>query len=171
MPFQEVCIVMHIVAWSRIQHNNCLFQLFNELTAPTSQAMVGFHPYTLTPTFLKSNFNARYNPGDTMDFFLKQNCHGTNQSSMKQGNSVRNYHAQLCKVLQSFTTVGPQLTNVSLPIWPIMCILFLIQDMQEGDVLCGRCDGTHGSGIQRHRRACNVDHTNLDNPDVKFSRR
>jgi hypothetical protein len=90
---------------------------------------------------------------------------------MKQGNSVRNYHAQLYKVLQSFTMVGPQLTNVSLPIGPIMCILFLIQDMQEGDVLCGCYDGTHGSGIQRHRCACNVDHTNLNNPDVKFSRR
>ena len=45
MPFQEVCIVMHIVAWSWIQHNACLFQLFNALTAPASQAMFGFSYY------------------------------------------------------------------------------------------------------------------------------
>ena len=50
----------------------------------------------------------------------------------------------------------------------IMCILFVIQDMQEGDMLCGRY-GTHGSGIQRHSCACNVDDTNLDNPDVDCS--
>ncbi len=95
---------------------------------------------------------------------------------MKQGDNVRNYHAQLYKVLQLFTSAWPQLTNVSLPIRPngmmqvfvIMCILFVIQDMQEGDMLCG-CYGTHGSGIQCHSRACNVYHTNLDNPGVKFS--
>ncbi len=76
-------------------------------------------------------------------------------------------------MLRSFSTAGPHLRNVSLPIGPngrmqvdiITCILFVIQDMQEGDMLCGRY-GTHGPGIQRHSRACDVDHTNLDNPDV-----
>ncbi len=99
-----------------------------------------------------------------------------NQSSKKQGNDVCNYHAQLYEVLQSFSTAGPQLTNVSLPIGPngrmhvdiIMRKLFVIQDMQEGNTLCGCC-GTHGPGIQRHSCACNVDYVNLDNPDVKCS--
>ena len=48
----------------------------------------------------------------------------------------------------------------------ITCILFVIQDMQEGDMLCGRY-GTHTSGTQRHSRACNVDYDNLDNHNVK----
>ncbi|KAI2490314.1 hypothetical protein MHU86_24256 [Fragilaria crotonensis] len=90
---------------------------------------------------------------------------------MKQGDNVRNYHAQLDAVLSSFTSAGPYLMNVSLPIGPqgimqvdvITCILYVIQDMQEGDMLCGRF-GSHGAGIQRHSRACDVDHENLDNP-------
>jgi hypothetical protein len=63
---------------------------------------------------------------------------------MKQDDSIRNYHAQLHAVLSSFTA-GPHLTNVLLPIGPsgmmkvdvITRILFVIQDMQEGDRLCG----------------------------------
>ena len=38
---------------------------------------------------------------------------------MKQGDNVRNYHAQLYAVLESFTNAGPHLTNVELPIGPI----------------------------------------------------
>ena len=76
-------------------------------------------------------------------------------------------------MVRSFSTAGPQLRNVSLPIGPngrmqvdvITCILLVIQDMQEGDMLCG-CYGTHGPSIQRHSRVCDVDRTNLDNPDV-----
>ena len=99
-----------------------------------------------------------------------------NQTSMKKGNNVRNYHSQLYTVLSSFTTAGPQLTNVQLPIGPtgmmrvdvITCILFVIQDIQEGDMLCGRY-GSHGSGIQRHSRACDVTHADLDNHNVQCS--
>ena len=51
----------------------------------------------------------------------------------------------------------------------VTCILFLIQDMQEGDALCGRYYGMHGVGIQCHCRGCNVNHADLDNPNVKCS--
>ena len=92
-----------------------------------------------------------------------------NQSSMKLP----------CAIIQSVEIVqhaGPQLTNVSLPFVPnrmmrvdvITCILFVKQDTQEGDLLCGP-SGTHASGIQRRSRAFNVDHANLNNPDVKIS--
>ena len=42
------------------------------------------------------------------------------------------------------------------------CILFIIQDMQEGDMLCGRY-GTHTSKVQRQCWACNVNYDDLDN--------
>ena len=45
----------------------------------------------------------------------------------------------------------------------ITCILFVIQDMPEGDTLCGRY-GLHTTGIQWQCRACNVTAEELDNP-------
>ena len=55
-----------------------------------------------------------------------------NQTSMKQGDNICNYHAQLNAKLSSFTAAGPHLTNVLLPIGPsgmmkvdvITCISF-----------------------------------------------
>jgi hypothetical protein len=86
-----------------------------------------------------------------------------------QGNDIRSYHAKLYAVLHSFTTAGPQPCNVMLPLGPngaicidfITCILFVIQDMQEGDASCGQ-NGSHTMGIQRHCRACNVSAAQLD---------
>ena len=40
-------------------------------------------------------------------------------------------------------------------------LLFIIQDMQEGDMLCGRY-GTHTSKVQRKCWACNVNYDDLD---------
>ena len=62
-----------------------------------------------------------------------------NQTQL-QGDNIRNYHAQLSTVLQSFRTSKSRLRGVTLPIGPlgvmtvdiIPCILFVIQDMQEG---------------------------------------
>ena len=45
------------------------------------------------------------------------------------------------------------------------CVSFVIQDMQEGDSLCGRY-GTHTSGVQRHCRHCDVGYDKLDDPRV-----
>jgi hypothetical protein len=42
------------------------------------------------------------------------------------------------------------------------CILFIIQDMQEGNMLCARY-GTHTSKVQHQCRACNVNYDDLDN--------
>ena len=74
--------------------------------------------------------------------------------------------------MHSFTTAGPRLRNIMLPLGTkgaicvdiITCILFVIQDMQEGDALCAGRYGLHTMGIQRHCRACNVSVAQLDNP-------
>ena len=55
--------------------------------------------------------------------------------------------------------IGP---NGHMSVDVITCILFIIQDMQEGDMLCGRY-GPHTPQVQRHSRACTVNFDNLDN--------
>ena len=82
------------------------------------------------------------------------------------------YHAQLQEVvLSSFWTYSSRLRNVRLPLGPtgsihadIVTCLFVIQDMQEGDVLCG-CYGPHTPQVQRHFSwSCNVTYADLDSP-------
>ena len=45
-----------------------------------------------------------------------------------------------------------------------LCIVYVIQDMQEGDSLCGCYGPQHTPQIQRHCRSCNVNYTQLDSP-------
>ena len=88
---------------------------------------------------------------------------------LPQGNNLRTHHAQLQVVLQTLKTANDHSKNGTLPIGPTgqmivdvkTCILFVIQDMQEGDMLCG-CHGTHKSKVQRLCRACNVNYDDLD---------
>jgi hypothetical protein len=47
----------------------------------------------------------------------------------------------------------------------VTCILFIIQDMQEGDMLCGRF-GPHTSLIQRQCRACDIGYFALNDPYI-----
>ena len=91
--------------------------------------------------------------------------------TFKLGDNIRNYHAQLQVVLSSFRTSALRLRNVRLPLGPtgfmdvdiVTCILFVIQDMQEGDALCGRY-GPHTPQIQRNGRSCNITCAQLDSP-------
>ncbi len=58
--------------------------------------------------------------------------------------------------------------GVTLPMGPtgvivvdiVLCILYVIQDMQEGDMLCGLY-GPHTPQIQHQSRSCNVDYKGL----------
>ena len=89
---------------------------------------------------------------------------------------MRAYHKQLLQVLSIFASANERLRNITLPLGPtksicvdiVTCILLVIQDMQEGDLLCGQY-GLHSSGIQRHCRACNVNYVNLNNHLVQCS--
>ena len=107
-------------------------------------------------------------------FLPKPNTSSAQNQTQTQGNNKRNYHMELYTVLMPFTSAGPRLHNIKLPLGPdgfmcvdiITCILFVIQDMQEGDALCGRF-GSHTTGIQRHCWACNVHANDLDNPHAE----
>ena len=89
------------------------------------------------------------------------------------GNSIQNYHAALWEVLASYCNATAHLEGVVLPIGPmgkmkvdiITGILFIIQDMQEGEMFCGAY-GIHTSNIYRHCCACDVSWEDLDNPEV-----
>ena len=142
----------------------------------TGDGRFSLKPYMFTPAIFTETFRRRIQAWGYHGFLPKSKKSSAQNKKETLGNNMRNYHAQLYAVLQSFTTAGPRLKNVLLPIGPhgamrvdiVTCILFIIQDMQEGDALCGRY-GTHGAGIQRHCRGCNVDHADLDNPNVKCS--
>ena len=87
---------------------------------------------------------------------------------------MRNYHQELEAVLTTFRESGPRLKGIILPIGSqgfirvdiVTCVLFIIQDMQEGDQLCGRY-GPHGPSIHRHSRSCNVSFQDLGNWKTK----
>jgi hypothetical protein len=89
------------------------------------------------------------------------------------GNAICNYHKELDGVLESFCNCSPHLCGVYLPIGPkgricvdiVTSVLFIIQDMQEGDMLCGWY-GVHISGIQRSHQCCDVNYNDLKNSDV-----
>ena len=101
-------------------------------------------------------------------FLAKSRASSAQNQIQPQGDNLRKYRAQLKVVLHTFTTANDRLKNVTLPITPTgqiivdvkTCILFIIQDMQEGGMLCGRF-GTHTSKVQRQCRACNVNYDDL----------
>jgi hypothetical protein len=127
----------------------------------------------LTPAIFKEKFRRTIQAWGYHGFLPKSKDSSAQNQSKSQGDNVRDYHAQLYIVLESFTSAGPQLCNVTLPIGPTgsMCvdivtyILCVIQDMQEGDMLCGRF-GPHTPTIQRHCCACNASYAELDNPNT-----
>ena len=63
----------------------------------------------------------------------------------RQGILIQNYHAEIVGALESFRECGQRLRGVVLPIGPscclridiVTCLLFVTQDMKEGDMLCG----------------------------------
>lgn len=164
-------------AYNRFITNRDRRQLFVPIiqwidrTSVTGNARFSLKPYMFTPAIFTEPFRRTIQAWGYHGFLPKAKTSSAQNKVNKPGDNIRNYHDQLAAVLQSFTQAGPQLCDVELPIGPlgsmrvdiVTCILFVIQDMQEGDSLCGRF-GTHGLGIQRHCRACNVTEAKLDNP-------
>ena len=117
-----------------------------------------------TPAIFTERFRRTIKAWGYHGFLPKVKLSSAQNKMQRQGGTIRNYHKQLWHVLSTFETANERLRNVILPLGPtksicvdiVTCILFVIQDMQEGDMLCERY-GSHSSGIQRHCRACNVD--------------
>ena len=109
--------------------------------------------------YLQKNSEGVSRHGAIMAFLPKRKSSSAQKQTLRMGNAIRIYHKELDAVLESFWNCSPQLCGVHLPIGPkgricvdiVTCVLFIIQDVQEGDMLCGRY-GVHTSGIQRPHR-------------------
>jgi hypothetical protein len=90
-----------------------------------------------------------------------------NQTQL-QGDNIWNYHAQLSSMLHNFRTFESCLRGVTLPVGPtgviivdiVPCILYVFQDMKEGNILCGHY-GPHSPHFKRQWRSRNVDYKGL----------
>ena len=142
-------------------------------TAVTGNERFSLKPYMFSPAIFTSAFR-RSLPAWAYHGFLPKPRGSSAENSMKaQGDNIRNYHKQLSCVLETFTNANARLRNVCLPIGVngsmvvdiIVCILFIIQDIEEGDRLGGRF-GPHSPQIQRQCRTCNVNWDDLENPFV-----
>jgi len=130
-------------------------------------------PYMFTPAIFTEKFRRTIKAWGYHGFLPKAKV-GDNNRRKDMGDNVRNYHAELREVLASFRNSSKYLKGVMLPIGPermmkvdiVTCILFIIQDMQEGDMLCGRY-GSHTSMVNRQLRACDIGWEQLDNPNCK----
>jgi hypothetical protein len=139
-------------------------------TSVTGNDRFSLKPYMFTPAIFTETFRRRIEAWGYHGFLPKSRASSAQNQMQPQGENLRNYHAQLRVVLQTFETANARLRNVTLPIGPNgamtvdvkTCLLFIIQDMQEGDMLCGRY-GPHTSKVQRQCRACNVNYEDLDN--------
>jgi hypothetical protein len=142
-------------------------------TSITGNARFSLKPYMFTPAIFTEEFRRTIHAWGYHGFLPKPKVSSAQNINQRQGDNIRRYHAQLSAVLNSYQLAGPQLRNVQLPLGPtgsmcvdiVTCILFIIQDMQEGDMLCGRF-GPHTSLIQRQCRACDIGYFALNDPYI-----
>ena len=142
-------------------------------TSVTGNDRFSLKPYMFTPAIFTEKFRRSINAWGYHGYLPKPKKSSAQNQTLQLGVNMRNYHAQLRVVLSSFETANARLRNITLPLGPdksmcvdiVTCILFVIQDMQEGDTLCGRY-GPHTPQIQRHCRACDVSYGNLENQNV-----
>jgi hypothetical protein len=118
--------------------------------------------------FIQNHFGTPFKFVATIDICQKSKTSTAQNQTQLQGDKIWNYHAQLSQVLHSFRTAESRFYRVTLPIGPhgvifvdiVPCILYVIQDMQEGNMLCGRY-GPHMPQIQRQLSLCNVDYKGM----------
>ena len=143
-------------------------------TSVTGNDRFSLKPYMFTPAIFKETFRRRIEAWGYHGYVPKVKASSAQNQNKRQGNNIRHYHAQLHTMLDTFRSSDARLQGITLPIGPTRsmkvdiktCILFVIQDMQEGDMLCGRY-GPHTSKIYRQCRACNVNYDDLQNPLIK----
>ena len=145
-----------------------------DCTSVTGNDRFSLKPYMFTPAILTESLRQTIQAWGYHGYLPKSKTSTAQNQTQLQGDNICNYHAQLSTVLQSFRTSKSRLRGVTLPIGPlgvmtvdiIPCILFVIQDMQEGDMLCGRY-GPHMRQIQRQSRSCNVNYKDLACHNIK----
>ncbi len=98
-----------------------------------------------------------------MGYLPSMKSSSAEKKGMKQGQTMRDYHKMLSAMFGTYRTCEMRLMRITLPIEPtssitvdLICpILYVVQDMDSGDKLCGRYK-PHLRTIRRHCRACDV---------------
>ncbi len=137
-------------------------------TSVTGNGRFSLKPYMFTPAIFTESFWRTIQAWGYHGYLPKRKTSTAQNHTQLQGDNIWNYHAQLSQVLHSFRTSKSRLRRVTLPMGPtgvivvdfVPCILYVIHDMQEGDMLCGSY-GPHTPQIQRQSRSCNVDYKGL----------
>ena len=137
-------------------------------TSVTGIDRFSLKPYMFLPAIFTEKFRRRIEAWGYHGFLPNSQASLAQNQIQPQGNNLWKYHAQLQVVLYTFNTANDHLKNVTLPIGSTCqmivdvktCILFIIQDMQEGNMLCRRY-GTHTSKVQCQCWACNVNYDDL----------
>ena len=118
-----------------------------DCTTISVNAPFSLKPYIFTPTIFKEKFRRSIKAWGYHGFLSKNTTSTAQNASVKgQGDNMCNYHKELEAVLTTFRESGPRLRAIILPIGSqrsiyvdiVTCVLFIIQDMQKGDSLCGR---------------------------------
>ena len=103
--------------------------------------------------------------------------HFANSTSEGKGRTTHNFHKVMNAMMRGMVKAQAgkdcRLKNIPLKLcrkWivvDIVCpLLFVINDGRQGDELCGRMNGHHGS-MNRHHQSCDCLFDDLDNPDVE----
>ncbi len=115
-----------------------------DCTSVTGNDRFSLKPYMFTPAIFAELFWRTIQAWGYHGGYLPKSKTSTAQNQTQlQGDNIWNYHAQLSKVLHSFTTSKSRLCGVTLPMGPtgviivdiVPCILYVIHDMQEGNML------------------------------------
>ena len=143
-------------------------------THVTGDGRFSLKPYMFSPAIFTEKFRRTFPAWGFHGYLPKEKASSAQNRGKKEGDNIRSYHAQLRAILSTFSTANSRLLGVELPIGPngsmlkcdiVTCLLYVIQDIQEGDSLCGRF-APHTSKIQRQCRGCNVSFEKLDDPSV-----
>ncbi len=143
-------------------------------TSATGNDRFSLKPYMFTPAFFTESFCQTFKAWGYHGFLPKCKNSSAQNQGKKLGVNIRNYHAELRVVLETLRSANDRLRNITLPaLGPdkgitadiVTCSFCVIQDMQDGDMLCGRY-GPHTPFIQRHCHSCDVSYEELNNPEI-----
>ena len=141
----------------------------------TANGKFTLQPFMVTLAIFKETFRRTMDAWFVLGYLPAFQHSSAFRTTMKPGEFLRGYHLQILAILASYFNSTIYLTDVELPIGPngslmtvnVICpVLFIIQDMEEGDRLSGRF-GTRLSSIPRQSRACNIQFKNMDATDRK----
>ncbi len=122
-----------------------------DCTSVTGNDCFSLNPYMFTPAIFTEKFRRSIKAWGYHGFLPKRKSSSAQRQALCMGDAIRNYHKELAGVLESFCNCSPHLCGVYLPIGPkgrirvdiVTCVLFIIQDVQEGEYVVWSVWGSH----------------------------